>query len=56
VALDQAPEQFVDLHAMITHDLGDIRVANVLFGSIRQRRTRPPSPLVRPRRPSGVGP
>ena len=40
VALDQAPEQVVDLQAMITHDLRDVRVANLLFGSIRQRGTR----------------
>ncbi|HXA98223.1 MAG TPA: hypothetical protein VN323_21855, partial [Candidatus Dormibacteraeota bacterium] len=40
VAPDQAPEQVVDLHAMVAYDLGDVRVTHLLFGSFRQRRTR----------------
>jgi hypothetical protein len=40
VALDQPAEQVVDLHAMVSHDLGDVRVATLLLRSIRQRRTR----------------
>jgi hypothetical protein len=40
LARDEAPEQFVDLQAMVTHGLGDLRAASSLLGGIRQRRTR----------------
>jgi hypothetical protein len=33
VALDQAPEQVVDLHAMVTHDLGDRISSSGAFAS-----------------------
>jgi hypothetical protein len=40
VALDEAPEQFVDLPAMVTDGLGDVREVSSLSGAIRQRRAR----------------